>query len=226
MRLRDYQQAAVNSTLEKWKETNSLLGCAPTGSGKTVMFCDIIRQMLPLRALVLAHTTELVAQTVEKLSRFGIDAEIEQGQLHASTSLWNHAPVVVATPQTLYHGGFKRLQLWKPQDFGVVIVDECHKYAGAACFEKVVKHFKQNTEAKIIGITATADRFDNVSLARVFDDVAFDIDICDLIEQGYLVGVDQRMVKIRSLDFSKCRTTAGDLNGRDLADVLDRKSVV
>ena len=37
---------------------------------------------------------------------------------------------------------------------------------------------------------------------------------------GWLVPVKQQLVRIESLDFSKCRVTAGELNGRDLDAVM------
>lgn len=221
MVLREYQVRAADATIAEWEKVNATLGVAATGSGKTQVFCEVIRRRLPGRALILAHRKELVSQAVNRLISFGMEAEIEQGELVASTSLWNAAPVVVATPQTLYHGNFNRLKRFKPEDFSTLICDEAHHYSGAASFEAVVKHFKQNPNLKLLGVTATPDRADNVALAKIFDSVAFDIEITDLIEWGYLVDIDQRVVKIESLDFSECRKTAGDLNGADLARIME-----
>jgi superfamily II DNA or RNA helicase len=54
----------------------------------------------------------------------------------------------------------------------------------------------------------------------VIDSVAFDYELLDAIRDGYLVPVEQQMVSVEGLDFSRVRTTAGDLNGADLASVL------
>lgn len=221
MNLRAYQATAVEGVFAEWEKVSATLGVAATGSGKTQMFCEVIRRRQPGRSLVLAHRKELVGQAVDRLYDFGIDAEIEQGELVASTSLWNSRPVVVATPQTLYSNKFARLKRFKPEDFSTVICDEAHHYSGAPAFEAVVRHFKQNPNCKLLGVTATPDRTDNIAMAKIFDSVAFDIEITDLIELGYLVDIDQRMVKIESLDFSECRKTAGDLNGADLARVME-----
>lgn len=221
MNLRGYQTSAVGGVFSEWEKVAATLGVAATGAGKTQIFCEVIRKRLPGRALILAHRKELVAQAVKRLASFGMESEIEQGELVASTSLWNASPVVVATPQTLYSNNFARLKRFKPEDFQTVICDEAHHYSGAPAFEAVVKHFKQNPNLKLLGVTATPDRTDNIAMAKIFDSVAFDIEITDLIELGYLVDIDQRMVKIESLDFSECRKTAGDLNGADMARVLE-----
>jgi len=51
-------------------------------------------------------------------------------------------------------------------------------------------------------------------LLVICQSVAFKYEIVDMIDKGYLVGVEQFLVKIESLDLSRCRTQAGDLNGR------------
>ncbi len=226
MKLRKYQQDAVGCTFFEWEKVSSTLGVAATGAGKTQIFCDIIKRR-PGRALVLAHRKELVAQAVNRLASFGMQAEIEQGELVASTSLWNAFPVVVATPQTLYSNNFARLKRFKPEDFSTVICDEAHHYSGAPAFEAVVKHFKQNPNLKLLGVTATPDRTDNIAMAKIFDSVAFKIEITDLIKLGYLVDIDQRMATIESLDFSECKKDrTGDLNGADLARVLEYENTL
>lgn len=220
MKLRDYQLSAVDSVFKEWETVNSVLGCAPTGSGKTTIFCEIIRRSLPKRALILAHRDELVGQIVRRLADAGIDSEIEKAELVASTSLFNSSPVVVATPQTLYSSGGKRLSRWRPDDFGVLIVDELHHYVSPS-FRKCIDYFRQNPNLKMCGVTATADRHDGKALSLICQSVAFNIEIVSLIKQGYLVDVDQRMVRIASLDLSQCGEQTGDFSGRDLADVME-----
>src|ERR1043165_4243669 len=98
--LRDYQSAAVSSVLSEWEERNSTLVVCPTGTGKTQIFCDIIKRMQPKRAMVLAHREELVAQAVKRLWTFGIHSEIEMADLYAEENYWANAPAVVSTIQT------------------------------------------------------------------------------------------------------------------------------
>ena len=218
--LRPYQVEAVNAVERAWEKSNAVLGVMATGGGKTQVACELIRRR-GCRTFVICHRTELVDQAKKRLKQFGIRAEIEKADSRASVNLGNRSQVVIGTPQTLYARGYARLQRFRPSEFEMLWVDECHHFAGAAKFEGVVKHFKQNPNLKFFGCTATPDRHDNIALAKIFDSVAFDIEIQDLIEQGWLVGIDQRMVRIESLDFSQCRVTAGDFNGRDLADVME-----
>lgn len=222
MLLRDYQTDAVSQTLKAWEDHASVLGCMPTGSGKTVIASELIKRS-DGRALVLCHTGELVSQFAKSLWRFGLDSEIEKADLWADTHTLNGSPVVIATPQTLYSQNGKRLKRWAPDSFSLLIVDEGHHYSGAPAYEGVVKHFLSNPDLRCLTLTATPDRHDGVALARICQSVAFKYEIVDMIDKGYLVGVEQYLVKIESLDLSRCRTQAGDLNGADLAQVVEQE---
>src|SRR5262245_52150811 len=104
--LRDYQQAAVDSVLTKWQQFDRLLGVAPTGSGKTVIFGEIAsHRQSSGRTLIPAHRDELIEQAIDKLRRFkGLFAAKEKAQDRASLD----AGIVVASVQTLAR--IKRLE--------------------------------------------------------------------------------------------------------------------
>lgn len=222
--LRDYQRKAIDSTFEEWKENDSTLCVLPTGTGKTTIFTEIINRSLPKRALILVHREELLTQAKNRLmDQSGIDCEIEMGSFKASTSLFNRAPCVVATVQTMYSGD--RIAKFDPSDFSILICDEAHHYTSPS-YKRVVDYFRQNKELKVLGVTATPDRTDEEALGQIFDSVAYDYEILDAIHDGWLVPVDQQMVFIDSLDFSNMRTTAGDLNGSDLAEIMEKEEVL
>jgi len=219
MQARPYQREAVEAVFTEWNTVRRTLGVAPTGAGKTNIACDVIRRMLPKRSIFLAHRVELIRQAVDRLASFGIESEIEQGSQFASGSLWNNKPVVVATPQTLFARDGARLSRFDPDEFGCLIIDETHHYVADA-FRKPLDHFCQNSELKVLGLTATADRADGEALSQIMDSVAFNIEICSLIDDGWLVPIEQQFVKIEGLDFSHCRVRDGELNGRDLEEVM------
>jgi len=206
---RAYQRDAVEAVFGQWTKVRRTLGVAPTGSGKTNIACEIIRRMLPARTIFLAHRVELVRQAVERLASFGIDAEIEQGNSIAGESLWNRKPVVVATPQTLFARDGRRLKRFDASEFGCLIIDETHHYV-AESFRKPLDHFCANENLKVLGLTATADRADGLALSQIMDSVAFNIEICSLIDDGWLVPIQQQMVKIEGLDFSQCHVLVGE----------------
>lgn len=225
MILRDYQKEASDSVMEEFKEQDSTLGVMYTGGGKTIIFADIIKRMRPKRAIVLAHREELIWQARDKIeSSTGLNCEIEMADLRADNTLFSKADVVISTIQTQIAGNNGgRMTKFKPTDFGLLIVDEAH-HATADTYRRTIDYFRKNPDLKVLGVTATPDRADEEALGQIFKSVAFDFEILDGIHDGWLVPVDQQMVNVGSLDFSAIRTTAGDLNGADLAAVMEAEN--
>src|SRR5512147_183482 len=223
MKLRPYQSAASDAIFEEWRENDSTLVVMPTGGGKTVLFADVIRRVFPRRALVIAHREELIFQACDKIQRVtGLRADVEMGEYRADGGLFGLAPVVVSTIQTQCSGGDGggRMSKFDPSQFGLLIIDEAH-HATSPSYRRVIDYYRTNPALKVLGVTATPDRADEEALGQVFQSVAFDYEVLDAIHDGWLVPIEQQMVHVEGLDYSGIRTTAGDLNGGDLAAVLE-----
>ena len=225
MKLRDYQELAAEGVFREWEDHASALAVLPTGLGKTVLFAEIIRRMHErgARAMVLAHREELITQAAEKIHRVtGLEAQIEMGEYHVQTYFGQMPPVVVSTVQTHCAGGdgAGRMSKFDPQDFGLVVIDEAH-HATAGTYRRCIDWYRQNPACKVLGVTATPDRADEAALGQVFEAVAYEYQVLDAINNGWLVPIEQQMVTVGSLDFSGVRTTAGDLNQGDLAEVME-----
>ena len=223
MILRPYQSAASDAIFAEWQENYSTLVVMPTGGGKTVLFADVIRRVFPKRALVLAHREELIFQARDKIQRVtGLSADVEMGEYRAEGGLFGQARVVVSTIQTQCSGGDGggRMAKFDPQRFGALIIDEAH-HATSRSYRRVIDYYRTNPALKVLGVTATPDRADEEALGQVFQSVAFDYEVLDAIHDGWLVPIAQQMVHVDGLDYSSIRTTAGDLNGGDLAAVME-----
>lgn len=225
MNLRPYQEQAVAAVLETWKENPATLLVLPTGCGKTIVFAEIIRRVQPARAMVLAHREELIFQAQKKIMAVtGLGSQVEMGEYHVDMhGLTGAPPVVVSTVQTHTAGGDGggRMTKFDPMEFGLLVIDEAH-HAISPSYRRCIDWYRNgNPDLRILGVTATPDRTDEEALGQVFGSVAFDYEILDAIRGGWLVPVEQQMVHVEGLDFSDCRTTAGDLNGADLAAVME-----
>ena len=61
MKLRPYQQDALNGICQALRECDSTLLCLPTGCGKTVVFASAAK-LAKKRVMVIAHRDELIQQ--------------------------------------------------------------------------------------------------------------------------------------------------------------------
>lgn len=228
MKPRHYQTQAIDSTFEAWKTSAAVLGVAATGLGKTVIFA-LIAARTTGRVMVLAHREELIFQAADKIKAVtGEIAGIEMADMRAAHEghLMGADRIVVSTIQTQNAGkDGGRMTRFDPYDFELLIVDEAH-HAVAGSYRRVIDHYRQNKKLKVLGVTATPDRTDEEALGQVFDSVGFEFDIRFGINDGWLVPIGQRMVHVGGLDLSSVRTTAGDLNGADLARVMEYESTL
>lgn len=222
--LRDYQHEGKEAVLEEWKTHNSTLLVQATGLGKTVLAAEIIRQCQPWRTLFLAHRAELIYQAKEKIERFtGLECGIEMASERSDRGLFGRTPVVISSVQTQYSNNNARV--FKPDEFGLLIVDEAHHYVAPA-FRRIIDHYRQNPNLKVLGLTATPNRTDEAALGEIFESCAHKYEIIDGVEDGYLVDIKQLFVPVNGLDYSHVRTTAGDLNLKDLAAVMEAEQTI
>lgn len=207
MKLRQYQCDAVDAIYEAWLEHRAVLCILPTGMGKTVLAAEvIIRWPGTGRILFVAHVKELIGQAQEKIDYHTDDsAEVEMGtQTALGKDILENSRVIVASVQTMRN----RKRKFNPADIDLLIIDECHHAAGGANYRSLVQWlYDGNPNAKVLGITATADRADGISIGCVFDHCAYEMGIRDGIDEGWLVPIKQRYFTVEGLDFSACRTT-------------------
>jgi superfamily II DNA or RNA helicase len=177
--LRPYQLEAIESVAAAVTRArhNRALVKMPTGTGKTVMFAEMLRAyegrfewlratgrngLKGARMLVIAHREELLDQAADKISKAnpGLMVSIEQGDRRAN----RYSDVVVASIQTLQAMKFrrlKRLQQWHA--FPLVVVDEAH-HAAAASYRTALVH---------LGFLPPADLSEKAETeAADFEDVA------------------------------------------------------
>lgn len=201
---RAYQTAAIVSLDEGWLDPaiRHQLVCQATGTGKTVMFSQLAKREADRggRALILAHTDELIDQAIDKYQRStGARAAREKAESYAS----RFDKVVVGSVQTMQ--GDLRLSTWPPNHFTLIVVDEAHRSL-AAGYQKILSHFVAGG-ARVVGVTATADRGDKRALGEFYQRVAADYGLLQAVRDGWLVRpivktmpiqIDLRGVKTKS----------------------------
>jgi superfamily II DNA or RNA helicase len=167
------------------------------------------------RALVLAHREELLTQARDKIAFAApsLHVEIEQAasfasRTHPTSSLFADGArsVVVGSMQTLRG---KRLKEWPADAFRIVILDEAH-HATAGAYVDILTHFGcLDGLTRLVGVTATPKRTDGIGLGAIFQEIAVEFGIRDMIRSGYLVPIRAWQVQT-NIDLRSVRTTAGD----------------
>lgn len=229
--LRDYQLKALDKVCQAFETHSSALLVMATGLGKTVVFASIIERLRKRgmgRVLVLAHREEIIFQAKDTIEAVAmVDVGIEMGDFKVREDFLHRHSVVVGSIQTQMAGRkeSRRMLRFDPTQFDLVIVDEAH-HATSNSYRQVIDYYKTNPKCKVLGVTATPDRTDETALGEVFATVAAEVSIRDGITEGWLVPISQRIVHVGALDYSNCRTTAGDLNGADLDAALQYEEVL
>ncbi|MFJ8027425.1 DEAD/DEAH box helicase [Streptomyces sp. NPDC096311] len=215
---RPYQVDAIKALTAGWQGPNNRLAVVlPTGAGKTVVFANLISELLDQlnghRALVIAHREELIGQAAEKIR--AVRPDLRVGIVKAERDEHQDADVIVASVQTL--AVERRRQAIR--DIGLVIVDECH-HAAASSYMTVLEHFGAWRGVPVAGFTATMTRADG-GLADVWQEVVFTLDILEMIEDGYLCDVRGKRVIVDGLDLDSVKTRHGDLQDGQLGQALE-----
>lgn len=184
MELRPYQTEARDAILRSWASgIRKTLLVLPTGCGKTIVFAKVIEERVRNggNVLVLAHREELLNQASDKLERTtGLKTALEKAE---STSLDSWFNVTVGSVQTLQNP--RRLEQFSSDHFDTIIVDEAH-HAVSPSYRRVLDHFKN---AKILGVTATADRGDKRNLGELFETISYEYTLPRAIREGYLCPI-------------------------------------
>ena len=212
MNLMPYQTEAVNSVMETWQQgTQKTLLILPTGTGKTVVFCSIGDRILRSggKVLILAHRGELLEQAADKFEKVtGLRPELEKAE---ATTVGSWCNAVVGSVQSFNE---KRLDRFARDEFSHIIVDEAH-HTMAASYMRILDHFEG---AKVLGVTATADRGDKRNLGEVYQNVAYEMTLPTAIRDGWLCPIKALTLPI-SLTVS--RSQGGDYTLNDCASSIE-----
>lgn len=218
--LRPYQLDALEA-IEKAEDDGQrrALAALPTGTGKTVVFAELVRRR-GYRALVVAHRDELLDQAGWKLVHAGIPKP-DIGLVKAGRDELGR-PVVLASVQTLARKARRERLLDGQAEHGyfrTVVVDEAH-HAPAPSYRALLDDLDDaaafGAEPFVLGVTATPGR---KGVTEIFGSPVYSRDLVDMIAEGWLCDLRGRRVGI-DLDLRQVRTKAGDYVEADLAKAL------
>lgn len=126
--LEEHQQQALDSIKQQWRSKQVVLLHGVTGSGKTMLYIQLIREQIAQgkQVLLLLPEIGLSTNTAEKLSHyFGTELGIYHSKFsdNERVEIWNKV-----SSQTYQVVAGPRSAIWLPfQNLGLIIVDEEHE---------------------------------------------------------------------------------------------------
>lgn len=222
MILRERQKEFVDKCVSALREHGNTLGVAPTGAGKTIMLAAVAGRILDSngsKACVLAHRDEITAQNVDKFQR--INPGMSVSVVNATDKSWS-GKAVFAMVQTLARE--RNLEMMPPLE--LLIIDEAH-HARADTYRRVIDAVKaRNPKILIYGVTATPNRGDGKGLRDIFDNVADQITLGEMIAEGQLVRPRTFVIDVGVMDeLKRVRKLANEFDMDQVAGIMDRTPV-
>jgi DNA repair protein RadD len=230
MKLRDYQQEAVDAVFAYWDRAPSTperpaspLIVMPTGSGKSPTLGEIVRVLVQdcaARVVIATHRSELVVQDSKAVRSVypGVDIGIVSAGL--SRREYGHAVTI---------GGIQSMAR-KPDLMGhvdVLIIDEAHLIStktGTQYHATIAALRARNPDMRLVGLTATPYRLGQGYLTEgedaLFTSVCYQTDIVRLIKAGWLSHITTGHTTA-TVDLDGVKISMGEYASNDLELATD-----
>ena len=225
MKLRDYQQRAINQLYDWFRAGNEGNPCLvlPTGSGKSHIVAALCKDTLQnwpeTRVLMLTHVKELIEQNAEKMRQ--------------------HWP---GAPMGIYSASIGKRQMGEPITFAgiqsvrnkadmlghidLVLIDECHlvNHNDEGGYRTLLADLQAiNPALRVVGLTATPYRLGHgliTDAPAIFADLIEPVSIEELIFKGHLSKLRSKMTEAK-LDVSGVKKRGGEYIEADLQRAVD-----
>lgn len=211
------RQLTVYEDLYRFLEAGNKEGYVklPTGSGKTVIFIELIGAMR-LKTLVVVPTTTLIYQTKKRFSEFAptLDVGVVDG-----TNKQLGTDVTVTTYDSLLLG--IKSGLIKQSDFDLLVLDEVHMSLSDLRMEAV----QSFTSAIKVGFTATPAYSESKKVSNLLATEIHEMSIEEAVHEGMLCPFQVYLAKTK-IDLSKVTVTAdGDYSPEKLEKAVNTEKL-
>lgn len=223
---RYYQLKAVNRTVRAVAQGKKrILLVMATGTGKTYTAFQIVYRLLKAglvkKVLYLADRNVLVDQSIEQ------DFKPLQDIIHKVDYQKDRKVGVCITAYKVYFALYQQLigeggkkqyeELFKPEFFDIVIVDECHRGSAKddSNWREILEYFSGAVQ---LGMTATPKETKYQSSISYFGEPLYTYSLKDGIEDGFLAPF--KVVNITTNIGDEWRPTKGqkDIEGKEIPD--------
>lgn len=209
--LRPYQREAIENLREGFKYHQRQILALATGSGKTVIFTEMVCRASEkgTRVLILTHRRRLFQQTLSAIAKHNVAIQL----VEPNTKIFHpSAPVTVSMVETLR----RRMKKWVSAGIrynpDLIFIDEAH----FGNFNYVIESFPQ---AKVVAVSATPI---GKHFYKHYTNIVQNISISDLIQQGYLCPAKSFMMRD---DLSGVKISHGEYEEKSLFNHFDKPAL-
>lgn len=234
--LRTYQQEAIDALYGYFSEhTGNPLVVLPTGAGKSLVIAEFVRTLFEAwpdqRVIMLTHVKELIEQNLEKILNVWPEAPVGVYSAGLGRRDTDHK-IIFAGIQSVY------MKSRKLGAFDLIIVDEAHLInhrSGGRYAHFLAEQREMNDRVKVIGLTATPFRTDHGDITKsrdkkdkredtIFNAVAYDKPLLELIEEGYLSTLVPKNTEAK-IDLTGVKVRGGEFVEKDLQAATDNEEL-
>lgn len=197
--LREYQSEFITNLSKKVAQAGRVIGCLPTGGGKTICFLEITERAIAKRTvLIITESKKIFSQIQAGAGGVEINAKVGSHMFIQPNKPY------IAMAQTLARRPFILDQFVKMGKNLLIINDEAH--IGTA-----TKVLRQLPEAMLIGFTATPVYDSAKFLPEIYKGIVVGAQVSDLIQLSYLspyrhyarVSADLDKLKLKNGEFTE-----------------------
>lgn len=211
MKLRPYQQDAVDEVRDALREYRRVIFQCPTGGGKGVMLGAIASMCLGKgnSVLILAHSEEIISQDAGHCRKWGANTAV----VLAKTKKIPEEPCVCMMAQTARQRAKKEDWYNWLRSFTMVILDECHR----AEFDFVFETLPEKTY--VVGLSASPARYGSQrQLGLDYNAIVTGPSVKQLIDDGFLCRCRLYSLDAPRMDDVEWSSARGDYNLGQMAD--------
>lgn len=217
--LRPYQIIMADKIMNSFKKAQRVMCQMPTGTGKTEVFCEVIRRFLENnkreRILIVVHREELLNQIKSRLrERLGIRA----GTID-SLGLQNyHERVIVGMIVSVEK---RNLNLRS----SLLVIDEAH-HSNANTYLNIINTHLESEECKLLGVTATPGRLDGKKLSDIYEILIPSPGLSWFIKKEYLSKIKYYGVKNIDIDNLTISKLTNDFESSSASQLMQSEKII
>jgi ATP-dependent helicase IRC3 len=205
MKLRQYQQDAIQAIENKFIDSDRQYIEMPTGSGKTITFLSFAAKHYSY-ILIIVPSKELLRQVYESALLFWSEDQISRKGAGFNEELSNVHIVIVNSLRQKYVSEIAT------GEFELIIIDEAH-HIQCESYKRAIKEITETQfiTPKILGVTATPDRLDGLMIQELLYDCSYKVSIEKLIAENHLSDIEGYCIKT-NVDLSDIDDHNGDFS--------------